>query len=183
MDLLKTISELEDLVAKSKRFPLTDKCMVDEEALIRLTNNIREQWPSALKEAEEITQNRDKIIADAREEAKNIIAQAKAYAQKQVNENTITVAAKEKAKAILEKTHNQSEAIRNESVQYRNESIQYAGQILEHVIVYMQNAQNTVEAAKQSLKDVQKRPIAPPDDKTSDEQPQEPPKEQHNTND
>lgn len=176
MDLLKTISELEDLVAKSKRFPLTDKCMVDEEALIRLTNNIREQWPSALKEAEEITQNRDKIIADAREEAKNIIAQAKAYAQKQVNENTITVAAKEKAHAIFEKTCNQSEAMRNESVQY-------AGQVLEHVIVYMQNALNTVEAAKQSLKDVQKQPIAPPDDKTSDEQSQETPKEQHNTND
>ena len=176
MDLLKTISELEDLVAKSKRFPLTDKCMVDEEALIRLTNNIREQWPSALKEAEEITQNRDKIIADAREEAKNIIAQAKAYAQKQVNENTITVTAKEKANAILEKTYNHSEALRNESVQY-------AGQVLEHVIVYMQNALNTVEAAKQSLKDVQKQPIAPPEDKASDEQSQEPPKEQHNTND
>lgn len=165
MDLLKSISELEDLVASSKRFPLTDKCMVDEETFIHIINKIREEWPSALKEAEEITTNRDKIIEDARAEAKNIIAQAKAYAQKQVNEDAITVAAKAKAESILEKTYAHSETMRNESVQY-------AGQVLDHVIVYMQNALNTVEVAKKSLKDVEKKPIVKEDMSKNKQKPQ-----------
>ena len=78
MDLLDSLHELEDLVASSSRFLLTKKCLVNEEELIRLISNIRKEWPSALKEAEEINANRDKIIEDARIEAKNIIEQAKA---------------------------------------------------------------------------------------------------------
>ena len=58
--------------------------LVNEEELIRLISNIRKEWPSALKEAEEINANRDKIIEDARIEAKNIIEQAKVYAQRKL---------------------------------------------------------------------------------------------------
>ena len=177
MDLLKSISELEDLVANSKRFPLMDKCMVDEEAFIRIINEIRDQWPSALKEAEEITSNRDKIIEDAREEAKNIVAQAKAYAQKQVNEDAITVAAKAKANDILAKTYAHSETMRNESVQY-------AGQVLDHVILYLQNAMstmegglNTIETAKKNINEIKNQPITPPQEEAQEEQEQTQPEE------
>ena len=52
MDLLDSLHELEDLVASSSRFLLTNKCLVNEEELIRLISNIRKEWPSALKEAE-----------------------------------------------------------------------------------------------------------------------------------
>ena len=100
MDLLDSLHELEDLVASSSRFLLTNKCLVNEEELIRLISNIRKEWPSALKEAEEINANRDKIIEDARIEAKNIIEQAKVYAQKKASENEITLAAEAKAKEI-----------------------------------------------------------------------------------
>lgn len=62
MDLLDSLHELENLVASSSRFLLTNKCLVNEEELIRLISNIRKEWPSALKEAEEINANRDKII-------------------------------------------------------------------------------------------------------------------------
>ena len=51
MDLLDSLHELEDLVASSSRFLLTNKCLVNEEELIRLISNIRKEWPSALKEA------------------------------------------------------------------------------------------------------------------------------------
>ena len=53
MDLLDSLHELEDLVASSSRFLLTNKCLANEEELIRLISNIRKEWPSALKEAEE----------------------------------------------------------------------------------------------------------------------------------
>ena len=51
MDLLDSLHELEDLVANSSRFLLTNKCLVNEEELIRIIDNIRKEWPSALKEA------------------------------------------------------------------------------------------------------------------------------------
>lgn len=49
MDLLDSLHELENLVASSSRFLLTNKCLVNEEELIRLISNIRKEWPSALK--------------------------------------------------------------------------------------------------------------------------------------
>ena len=78
MDIIKTLDELEELVSNSSRLVFTNKCLIEEDALVRLIDDIRKDWPSALKEAEEITQNRDKIIEDAGAEAKKIIEKAKA---------------------------------------------------------------------------------------------------------
>ena len=145
MDIIKTLDELEELVSNSSRLVFTNKCLIEEDALVRLIDDIRKDWPSALKEAEEITQNRDKIIEDARAEAKNIIEQAKAYAQKKASEDEITLAAKARAKEILEKTFTQSEAMRNDSVQY-------AQQVFDHMGLYVQNVMNNIQAAKEGLK-------------------------------
>lgn len=150
MDLLKSIHELEDLVTNSSHLVFTNKCLIEEDELIRLIDDIRKEWPSALKEAEEITQNRDKIIEDARQEAKNIIEQVKAYAQKKASEDEITLAAKAKAKDILEKTYTQSEAM-------RNDSIQYAQQVFDHMGLYVQNVMNNIQAAKDGLKNIEIR--------------------------
>lgn len=148
MDIIKTLDELEELVSNSSRPVFTNKCLIEEDALVRLIDDIRKDWPSALKEAEEITQNRDKIIEDARAEAKNIIEQAKAYAQKKASEDEITLAAKARAKEILEKTFTQSEAMRNDSVQY-------AQQVFDHMGLYVQNVMNNIQAAKEGLKNIE----------------------------
>ena len=147
MDLLKTIHELEELVTNSKRFPFSSKCFIEEETLIHLIDNIREQWPSALKEAEEITKRREDILKEAQEEAENIIEQAKAYAQRQVADDEITKAAKVRAEEILRRTKEHSQEV-------RNESIQYADQIFDHMTLYMQNIMSTIQTAKSGLKDV-----------------------------
>lgn len=148
MDIIKTLDELEELVSNSSRLVFTNKCLIEEDALVRLIDDIRKDWPSALKEAEEITQNRDKIIEDARAEAKNIIEQAKAYAQKKASEDEITLAAKARAKEILEKTFTQSEAMRNDSVQY-------AQQVFDHMGLYVQNVMNNIQVAKEGLKNIE----------------------------
>ncbi|HIX83115.1 MAG TPA: hypothetical protein H9979_01005 [Candidatus Megamonas gallistercoris] len=160
MDILKTLDELEELVSNSSRLVFTNKCLIEEDALVRLIDDIRKDWPTALKEAEEITQNRDKIIEDARAEAKNIIEQAKAYAQKKASEDEITLAAKARAKEILEKTFSQSEAMRNDSVQY-------AQQVFDHMGLYVQNVMNNIQAAKEGLKniEVKKEEKAPSEEK------------------
>lgn len=160
MDILKTLDELEELVSNSSRLVFTNKCLIEEDTLVRLIDDIRKDWPTALKEAEEITQNRDKIIEDARAEAKNIIEQAKAYAQKKASEDEITLAAKARAKEILEKTFSQSEAMRNDSVQY-------AQQVFEHMGLYVQNVMNNIQAAKEGLKniEVKKEEKAPSEEK------------------
>ncbi len=147
MDLLKSIRELEDLVTNSSRLVFTNKCLIEEDALIRLIDDIRKQWPSALQEAEEITKNRDKIIEDARIEAKNIIEQAKVYAQKKVSEDEITTAAKERSNDILEKTYKRSEEVRDGSVQY-------AEQVFDHMTLYVQNVMNNLQMAKEGLKHI-----------------------------
>ena len=148
MDIIKTLDELEELVSNSSRLVFTNTCLIEEDALVRLIDDIRKDWPSAPKEAEEITQNRDKIIEDARAEAKNIIEQAKAYAQKKASEDEITLAAKARAKEILEKTFTQSEAMRNDSVQY-------AQQVYDHMGLYVQNVMNNIQAAKEGLKNIE----------------------------
>lgn len=151
MDLLKSIHELEDLVEQASRLPFTGKCMIPEDELMNLITDMRNQWPSALREAESITQERDKIIEDAHAEAQNIIEQAKAYAQKKVSDSEITAAAKARANEILEKTYQHSEEV-------RGGSMQYAEQILDHMDSYMRRMAESIAEAREGLKHIEDEP-------------------------
>ena len=120
MDLLDSLHELENLVASSSRFLLTNKCLVNEEELIRLISNIRKEWPSALKEAE-------------------------VYAQKKASENEITLAAEAKANEILEKTYKHSEAMRNDSVQYAEQVFDHMSVYIQNILNTVQVAKNGLQ--------------------------------------
>ena len=163
MDLLKSLHELEELVANSSHFLLTNKCLINEDELVRLIDNIRSEWPSALSEAEEITRNRDKILADAHAEAKNIIEQAKAYAQKKVSEHE-----------VIKSANSQAKYIHNSSMQYSGQIFDYTNKQLETLLATVEDAKNRIQLAKDSLKNV--KPIEENPDKSAEqkESPQEP---------
>jgi hypothetical protein len=69
MDILHLVDRLEELVNEGRRLPLSSKVMMDEQKIWDLIDQMRISVPEEVKKAKRTNQERDRIIAQAHEEA------------------------------------------------------------------------------------------------------------------
>ena len=86
-----TLNQIEDLVASSSHLWFTDRIMINDNDLIHLVEELRQELPLELERADEIMRDRDKIIMSAQQEATNIINQAQEKAAQIVDENDLVI--------------------------------------------------------------------------------------------
>lgn len=115
MAIRDVLEDLETLVADAAHVPLSGKCMIDENDLVHLVEELRNTLPTALAQAEDIMTERDTIIAKAQSEADHIIEEAKKEAERRVANSQIEREAREQARAIREETNEQARAIMTET--------------------------------------------------------------------
>ena len=106
MAIRDVLEDLENLVA----VPLSGKCMIDENDLVHLVEELRNTLPTALSQAEDIMTERETIIAKARSEAEHIVGEAKKEAERRVANSVIEREARDRARAIMEETDEKSRA-------------------------------------------------------------------------
>ena len=95
-----TLNKVEDLVVNSSHLPLTGKSMIDENDLIHLVEELRQDLPLELNHAREIMEKETEIIEQAHREADEIIQKAKDYAAGLVAKETVVTEAQAKAREI-----------------------------------------------------------------------------------
>lgn len=86
MDIDRLLNELEDLIEGGSSVPWFGRRYVSEEDFHRLINAIRHDLPRSIAEAAEITSERDRILRQAQEQARDIIDQAHAAAGQELRE-------------------------------------------------------------------------------------------------
>ena len=84
-NLEELINALYDMIQDAKSVPLSsDKCIIERDKALDMLDDLSAQLPSELKQARTIVASRDELIAQARGEAKNVIAAAQDEAAKLV---------------------------------------------------------------------------------------------------
>ena len=91
-----TLNKVEDLVVNSSHLPLTGKSMIDENDLIHLVEELRQDLPLELNHARELMEKETEIIEQAHREADEIIQKAKDYAAGLVAKETVVTEAQAK---------------------------------------------------------------------------------------
>ncbi|MGN0941996.1 MAG: ATPase [Selenomonadaceae bacterium] len=156
------LDAIENLVVESKRIVFTNKCIIEESELIRLVDDLRNELPQELQEAETIMQEQDKILSDAREEAQQIIDKAKTYANQLVDESAIVKQSQEKSELIMAQAKAQHDEIINRTLESAQElsanANQYANQVFEHLV---SNVGVSLQVLQQAQEDLQKMPMGP----------------------
>ncbi len=117
MEVLSILNELEELI-ESSRSVFGNKASIDKGKAIELITDIRIGLPDDFKQAEWISQERQRIIYDAQAEAEKIISEAKQKAEEIVEENSITQAAYKKAENIIADAEYDAKELRNGAVRY-----------------------------------------------------------------
>ena len=69
MDILQLIDRLEELFNQSKSIPLTRNVMVDEDRMLDIIDQMRIAIPEEVKKAQQLLGQRDRVLAQAQEEA------------------------------------------------------------------------------------------------------------------
>ncbi len=100
--------------------------VVNADEFSQLIERMRISVPSSIRESERTLAERDAIIAEAQNEAKNIIAQAHGRAQELLSENALVQAAHREADRIIANS-------RNEAMRHAQEADRYATEVLEEL--------------------------------------------------
>jgi cell division septum initiation protein DivIVA len=123
MDILHLVDRLEELFNESRPFPLTRNVLVDEDRMLDIIDQMRISIPEEVKKAQQILTQRDRVLAQAQEEANRTIALAKKQGEELMGRDAIVEGAQTRAEQILAQARADAETIRSEADEYIIEAL------------------------------------------------------------
>src|SRR3972149_4902266 len=76
MDVLRLIEELQDLMEHASMFPWPGRRAISYDAFFRITEGIKRALPEEIAQANAIMEQRDRVLAEAATQAREIIDKA-----------------------------------------------------------------------------------------------------------
>ncbi len=128
MDILHLIDRLEEIMAEAHRMPIGQGVVVDRRRILELIDNMRSTVPWEVRDAEEITTNRDAILEEARREAEGVIHRAELEAQEKVEEKAILEQAERQAQQIVAQGQERGQQILDQAHEQAQARLQQAEQ-------------------------------------------------------
>jgi len=118
IDILTLVDRLEALVNEGWRIPFTVKTAINENRFFDLIDQMRVSIPQEVKQANELLQEREKVLAAATEEADRITEEAREKAARMLDEHEIAAAARAEAESIKAQAQQEAEEIRRGADDY-----------------------------------------------------------------
>ncbi|MBN1266868.1 MAG: hypothetical protein JXA25_15335 [Anaerolineales bacterium] len=118
MDILHLVDRLEDMINNSRAIPLTRNVLIDEDRFIEIIDQMRISIPDEIKKAQQLLAQRDRVLAQAQEEANRTIQLAKQKAEEFAGRDAIVEAAQSRAEQIIAQSRIEAENIRTDADEY-----------------------------------------------------------------
>ncbi|MGV8027308.1 MAG: hypothetical protein AB2L18_12195 [Anaerolineaceae bacterium] len=145
MDILHLIDQLEELLNDSKSFWLTSEVMIKEDRLIDLIDQMRLAVPEEIKQSQQIINQKDRILAQAQEEATRTINLAREKSVEMVERDGIVEAARVKADQLIKRTEEQSKMMKRDADEYSIETLKELRNELAKILNQVTNGINALE--------------------------------------
>ena len=145
MDILQLIDRLEELFNESKTIPLTRNVMVDEDRMLDIIDQMRIAIPEEVKKAQQLLGQRDRVLAQAQEEANRTLEIARQKADQLVAKDMITVEAQRRADQIISQARAEADNVRGGADDYVIDSLRQLEAELERNLNQVRNGIRTVE--------------------------------------
>ncbi len=145
MDILHLVDRLEELFNESKSLPLTHKVLVDEARMLDLIDQMRLAIPDEIKKAQQIISQKERVIAQAHEEANRTIELSKEQSQKLVERDEIVQKAGILADEIKKRAVEETSLIKNEADVYAVDSLEHLEMELTRILTQVRNGIQTLK--------------------------------------
>lgn len=144
MDIQHLVDRLEQLLNESTRLPLSAYVLVGEERIYNLIDQMRVAIPEEIKRANRVEADKDRILAQAHEEAERIRGLAKQEANELVKRDAITQSSQQRAENILERARRDADALRDDADGYVVEVLSKLEEDLLRSLAVVRNGLNKV---------------------------------------
>ena len=118
MDILQLIDRLEELFNDAKAVPFTHNVVVDEDRMLELIDQMRIAIPEEVKKAQQLVAQRDRVMAQAQEEANRTLQIARDKADQLAQKDIIAQEAQRRADQILAQARAEAEGVRADADNY-----------------------------------------------------------------
>ena len=145
MDILHLVDRLEELFNESRPIPLTHNVIVDEDRMLDLIDQMRVAIPDEVKKAQQVLSQRDRLMAQAQEEANRTLTLAREKSEGLVEQSAIAEAARIRAREIEQEAGIIAEETRREADNYVIETLSRLENQLE---ISLNQARNGILALK-----------------------------------
>jgi cell division septum initiation protein DivIVA len=115
--MLELVDQLDNLLQRSIRVP-GSRILVDEAALRRLIEGLRAAAPDEVKLGQRIASERERILADARAQARRMVEEAQAQLNIRLDEQAMVQAARQRAREIQTEAEQRATALKTDANQY-----------------------------------------------------------------
>jgi hypothetical protein len=123
MDILHLIDRLEEILNESRPLPFTHNVIVDEDRILDLIDQMRVAIPEEVKKAQQVLAQRDRIMAQAQEEANRTLALAREKSEQLVERDAIVQAAHARAEQVVNEARFSIDSIRSDADNYALETL------------------------------------------------------------
>ena len=115
MDILHLVDRLEELFNESRKIPFTHNVIVDEDRMLDIIDQMRVSIPEEIKKAQQLLVQKDRVIAQAKEESDRILQLAKEKGDEFINRESIVQAAQSRADQVITQARLEAEKTRQEA--------------------------------------------------------------------
>ncbi len=151
MDILNLVDKLEELISQGHSVPLTHNLLVDEDQILDIIDQMRISIPDEIKRSQQVLAQRDRMIAQAKEESERSLEIAREKREQLVSSNEITQEANARAKQIISQAHTEADVIRREADKYALESLKRLEQEMERSMKQVRNGIKALQYDQQPL--------------------------------
>jgi hypothetical protein len=149
MDILHLVDRLEELFNESRPIWFTHSVIVDEDRMLDLIDQMRVSIPEEIKKAQQILVQRDRVLAQAQEEANRTLALAREKSEQLVERDSIAQAAQGRADQIIAQARMEGEATRHEADEYVLDTLNRLEMEMDRILNQVRNGINTIQSEKQ----------------------------------
>ncbi|MBI4772380.1 MAG: hypothetical protein HY784_18625 [Chloroflexi bacterium] len=146
MDILHLVDRLEELFNEGRHIPLTHQVAVDEDRILEIIDQMRVSIPEEVRQAKDIQARRDRIQAQAQEEAARTVELARKKAGEMADREAVAQAAQSRAEQIVAQAQYDAAAIRADADAYVMERLLEMEAELNRILNQVHNGINKLKA-------------------------------------
>jgi cell division septum initiation protein DivIVA len=151
MDILHLVDRLEELFNESRPIWFTHSVIVDEDRMLDLIDQMRITIPDEIKKAQQLLAQRDRILAQAQEEANRTITLAREKGDKLIDKDPITQASQVRADQIIAQARLEAEQTKTDADEYILQTLCFLETELEKSLNQVKNGILALKSEKQKI--------------------------------
>lgn len=142
--LLDLVEQLEEVLDRGTKVPLTGKIMVDEEVVLEILDGIRSALPEEIRQANLILTERDRLLENARTEGEKLVERAHKQAEYLLQEDEIAVQSRAYAEEIVNKAQQYSREVKVGALKYSDD-------LLHDMEIKLEETFKAIKASREEL--------------------------------